>query len=102
MAIAADRFRKARDLDGQRQIVGAKIDDDPADSRLVVADELALAAALLGAPEQVERRAAQAPQSGKHPEHAHHPGAEGDSSRLAGDWIAAGQKRWRQVKPQPV
>src|SRR5262245_54524272 len=100
MAVAADRLRNAGDLDGECVIVGAKVGNDPANRRSVVDDELALAAALRGMAEGIERRAPQPAQAGERPEHANHPGAESDLARCAAQRIASCQERRGEMEPE--
>src|SRR5690606_19199190 len=74
MAEAPDLLGHRGDAHGDREVLAREAGQQLADRALVLLDEGPLLASLLGAPEDVERPAAQAAQFRQHAEGLHHPG----------------------------
>src|SRR5258706_15135232 len=102
MAEAADLLRDRRDLHRYRVIGRRELCEQAIDVRFVFRDQRALGAPLGGVTKHVEWRSTQTAQAFQHTEHRQHPGAEAHLARLAGGWILAGKKRWREMKHELV
>src|SRR5437763_16739120 len=76
MSEALDLLRHARDLDRQRVVAGRQRLQQLLDRGAIFPDQRALGAALRGATEDIERRAAQALEPGEQLEQPHRPRAE--------------------------
>src|SRR5258706_6924959 len=102
MAKAADLLGDRRDLDRYRVIGRRELCEQAIDVRFVFRDQRALGAPLRGVTKHVEWRTAQTAQAFQHMEHRQHPGAEAHLARLAGGWILARNKRWREMEHELV
>ena len=80
---AANLLGDARQRERRVEIHGTEARGDPLDARAIVSDELALLAALRGAPERIERRPAQEAQARQQPERKDDPAAELTLARTA-------------------
>src|SRR5258706_3427662 len=98
MAEAADLLRDRRDLHRYRVIGRRELCEQAIDVRFVFGDQGTLGAPLGGVAERVEGRAAQAFHGFQEAKDGQHPGAEAHLARLAGGWILARKKRWREMK----
>ena len=95
---ALDLLRDVGEPDRDGVVVGVELADDLLETRLEVAHQLALRAALVRVAEHVERRAAQALEARQHLEGAHQPRPEAHLARNAGLRVLAGEQRRREVE----
>src|SRR5262245_9716426 len=98
MPEAADLLRDRREADREVMVLGRELAEHLVEHRFIVADELALGAALLGAAERIEAGAAQELELREQAEGAQHPRAEGHLARLACGGIAPRQQRRREME----
>src|SRR6185312_5958028 len=95
---AADFFRYGRQSDRDRMVLRRERPDDFVEHRLVIGNQLALGAALQGAAERIEWRAAQTLELREQAEHRQYPRPEVHLARQPGRLVAARKQRRRQMK----
>src|SRR5580704_4133663 len=100
MTEAANLLRQRSDLDGERVVCGIELRGELAQRRLVVRNQAPFHATLLRAPEEVERRAAQAAQPRQQLEGGKYPRTEGALLELTGRLVPCGEERRRQMEFQ--
>src|SRR6266702_4054281 len=97
---AADGLRHARKARQQRDLRSLQSGDPLIDHRKIVLDQLPLGLALLGAPERIERAAAQKLELRQHPERVDHPAAKLLLLEMTRRGIALCEDRRGQVELQ--
>jgi hypothetical protein len=100
-AVAANLVGHAGELHCRCVLGGAELREDFVGLLDLFLDHLALVAALLGLAKDVERAATQALHPREQPEGAEHPGTLLALLQLAGDAVALGQQRRREVVGDP-
>src|SRR5215469_346300 len=100
VAEAADFFRDRREADRKVMIVGSEAGEQLIKQRFVVAHQLPLGLALRRVTERIERGAAQELRLREQSKHREHPWSEAHFARLAGNLVAPGEERRREVESQ--